>query len=258
MDQAASLRELMNKIGKTQKETVTHSNSVSIISTEDLSGYDHFLRKMAVYYAKNKKTKATLLGVNAQRGLELKDYITEQFDEEDILLRLSSETTVVPGALSFIKEIRKNPVQFDKFTSFVKKIESESNYLFYYVGEGMDNTAINLALLANKIIILAKPTPKSMTQAFNLIKVFYKTNSNNSCGLVIDTSDQNVYEKQYKNLQEIIDNQFKYYIEPIGHFDFKYVSLFNENDVFRQFNFDYLNEDDDKNILSESLIRIGS
>lgn len=246
MDQAAGLRDLMNKIGQNK------GNPIGFISTSDFQNQDMFLQKFAKYsYLVNQKT-ISLIGTETNNGNLFKYLIIEDFELDEMKERLNDGVEAVSGKLSFVSSIKNDIVLSERFIKMIENMENTTNQIFYYAGEGLNATAINLSLMTNKVIIMARPTKKSTNEIINLIKVFTKTNSNKKAAIIIDTKDESLYQEYCKKIQETCWKEFKYYIEPIGYIDNKEIHSKEEKEIFRNCNLKYLNEEDNNKKLSTS------
>jgi cellulose biosynthesis protein BcsQ len=249
LDQAALLREMMSQLQQNEY------GSVAILSTSEIENEDLFLKRMVDYYAKTTKKKTSLMGISGQ-GKEVKEMTMEKKSMDEIKEKQSDYVEWIPGSLHFISELRRNESLMVHFSQEMKKIEEQNEILFYYSGRGMEPTTINLSLASNKMIILMKPTKKSCIEVSKLMKIFSKIDGNNEVGIIVDTIDQEIFEEQIKKIQELCGSEFKYYMEPIGFFELNYAPLLEDEKIFEEFNFNYLNNKQNMKHFSDSILNM--
>jgi hypothetical protein len=260
MDQAASLRELMNKIGRTQRSHPRKGKPFAVMSLGAASGIEVFLKRYVVYLSKCYQKQVGLLGVPERKQTEIRDYLFSNAEEKELIRKLDEGVSVVPGDLAFVGDIRENHLLCEKFLRVIKKMENKHDVLLYYAGDGVHPTSVNLSLLSNTILLVMKPDAKSVMDACSLMKVFGKKNEKKTIGIVVDTYEQACYEKQIKKIQEMAPPGGNYKIVPIGYFDLKYATLFTEEELFAHFTMNPLMEEnaakETSEMLSHSLYRI--
>ena len=234
LDQAALLREMMSQLQQND------AGSVAILSTSEMENEETFLTRMVRYYAHIYHKKSALMGLKQEKN-DLKTMIVENKKMEQIKRNETENVEVVLGDLTFISEWRNDSSFMAKLNQEIKKLEKTNDMLFYYAGKGLNPTTINLSLASSKMIVLMKPTRKSCIEVSKLMKIFSTVDDNNEVGIIVDTIDQEIFEEQIKKIQEFCGSEFNYYMEPIGFFDLHYEPLLEDEKIFEEFNFNYLN-----------------
>lgn len=234
LDQAALLREMMSQLQQNS------ADSVAILSTSEIENEERFLTRMIRYYAHYYGKKSALLGLKRDKH-ELKEQIMKNKAIEEIKQYETDQMEIVSGDLTFISEWRNDASLMIKLNREIKKIEQSNERLFYYAGKGLHPTTINLSLASNKIIVLMKPTNKSCMEVCKMIKIISSINGEHEIGIIVDTIDGEIFEEQIKKIQEFSGSEFNYYMEPIGFFDLHYEPLLEDEKIFEEFNFNYLN-----------------
>lgn len=246
LDQASFLRELMNKTQQVK------TSPVAVLATTDFEETDESLRKIVQHFSDKTQRKITLFGLNEKTQVTLKECMDSNIEIDTIIERLSQKTQNVPGALKFISNLRHDKTSADKLIEHIKRMEKESDTLFYFAGSGMDTTAINLSLRADKVVVLMKPTAQSISELTKYVKIFSKTRKNNELGIILDTSSHTLYREQKNKIQELYWKEFKYYIEPIGFFD-STEENHKTNGFIEDFNPEYLTKRAETKMFSESI-----
>lgn len=267
MDQAASLRELMNKMQVGMKEneettkiekkknSVEKAASIAVISTENSYGVDEMLKRLAVYSAEKRDKKIGILGIEKEKTKELYSCL-EKKRLSFFVKQIDEKVKYIPGSLEILNSIRANKDKVSEFINELEVLENEMDCLFYYAGGEIKNTTINLTLSSNKVIFVLKPTSSSFKEFESYLKVFQRISADMQIGVIFDTNKKETFQKNYKKIQELSWSQFKYYIEPIGYVDLKFISMFDEKEVFERFNTTFLFEETKEKKLSETLLKI--
>lgn len=246
LDQASFLRELMNKTQQVK------TNPVAVLATSDFEIVEESIRKTVQHFSDKTQRKVALFGLDFEMDISLEQCVNMGIDIDVIIERMSQKTLNVPGALKFLSKIRNDKELSEKLVSYIKQMEKESDTLFYYAGRGMDTTAVNLAMRANKVLVLMKPSAQSIDELTKYVKIFSKTKTNNELGVILDTRDVELYKEQTKKIQELYWKEFKYYIEPIGFFDSRMNHRIS-NDFIEEFKTDYLIKKTETKMFSESI-----
>ena len=254
MDQASSLRELMGKMNGKEKED--KAASVAFISMEPVENMNVFLKKLAIYTNQRMDKRICLMGIKEEKEFTLEDYIYRRCEIHELKRTLTRSVDVIHGLLDVIGTIRTSSSSLTKLIQLVEKVEQETDLLMYDAGNQINAVNVNISMAANQIVLVIKPTASSLQDALDYIKILFKMNVQTKIGVIVDSGDLAVSMKQYKKLQEIALSEFNYHIEMVGCFEFKYIPLFAEAEVFEGFNSDFFVKMENKRSFSESLLKM--
>jgi MinD-like ATPase involved in chromosome partitioning or flagellar assembly len=206
------------------QETEPSDLSTAFIFTEGAPYSTALLARISALLKKQKgKHVAYLTGENSEkfdrylRGLTVMEDIVDGFS--------------VSAALSSLEDIREKPLQVKQLITLFETLEKEYDHLLYPAGNQIGACALNSANLSSRIIFVVKPTRKSILEVQSYLSILAKSETEITFGVIVDTSDRELSEKQSMLLQEIAKVRFNYKIEALGCFDLEYIHLFDEHDV---------------------------
>lgn len=229
MDQASNLRMMMNHIHKKKIP-------LAFLSTSDIKGEENFVEKFSSYYANKTKERITILQSKEENERKLSEYVT-----------------VSSVSLEVCTQKQTDKKRIERLSREVETIEQKEERIFYFAGKGIETKSINLSSLAENILFVMKPTKQSVVELINFVKVFHKIEFHPHIMIVMDTGDLKSYEEENKKMEEFCMNHFQSHIKYIGNCELDYLSLFDEEELFKEIDITYLSEQNGTKSLVEAL-----
>lgn len=231
MDQAASLRKLMNKKEENKK------NVISFLNVGENENVEQFIFKFSEYTSKIENGKYVLFGIEKEKNT-LKRYIDGKINKNDFLIENGEDLNIINGRLNFINDIRFEKEKVEKLIEIIREQEKRDNLIFYS-GESTDLSAINLSLNTNKIILIVDEKEKTEQELINVFKILEKLNPNCEIGIIVNTFDQLNYERKIEFCKEV--NQYNdLKIVGVGFFENKYLEFMPAEKIFYNFNMNFM------------------
>lgn len=173
-DQAEALRLKM------MKEERTAARSIAVISGKGGVGKTNFTTNFASSLLAQGKSVIIvdmdigmgnvhiLLGASAPFGL--KEYLTGDRTLEEVI-------TVSPGGLSFISGgsgletvLEWTDGRFERLIQAFEALQQQFDYILFDMGAGASESAIELIVAVDEIIVIATSEPTSITDAYSMMK----------------------------------------------------------------------------------------
>lgn len=257
MDQASSLRELMKKV-KPSAPKKRQAISVSFIAGEGIEGLSDLMKKIAIYSGNELSLPSAYFNSPEDKSDAVELYLEGLCPIDGLFSypNLSNSCKRVLGGMDIIATARQEQSKVNKLRHLIKELEKDRDLILYKAGSAIGSLTINLAQMASKIVFVLKPTHKGILELLSYLRVFSKIGTALEFGILMDTSDNDLFQKQWVYLQEINRREFNYKMEAIGCFDLNYIHLFDEVDVCKPFSMDFFIEPNSKKKLSDSIAQI--
>jgi hypothetical protein len=234
LDQAEILRQMMSG-SETSKMGV-----MALLATTGAKNTHHFLQNVANHYYKANYERVLLLGID--KGFSgIERYLNEDIEVENVKRSISRGIEVIEGSLDILQRIKGNKYKKEKMLDLIQKSEENADLVLYYAGEGLNVNSINLSVMSNRVLLISSPNEQSLNEVIKYCRFIEKMSIDLDIGLVVDTDNPQTYEEHLNKIQELGGSQINYYIEPLGFMDFKYLPLYNQNELFHSFKIDFLN-----------------
>ena len=257
MDQASSLRELMKKV-KHPEKLQSEALPIAFIAGEGVGDCYSLMERIALYQTKENEMKSAYFHpVNEKNDaieLYLEDFCSLESTHSNPSLNLNCWRIL--GSLEVLAKARYEKYKADKLKLLIQETEKERDLIMYRAGDGIGSLTINLAKMASKVVFVLKPTQKGILEFASYLRVFSKVAKHLELGIIMDTSNNDLFQKQWGYLQEINNQEFNYKIEAIGCFDLNYIHLFDEVEVCKAFSMDFFIHQNTKKKLSDSIAQI--
>lgn len=258
MDQASSLREMMKKMKPVASPQKGNTISTAFISGEGVVGTSMLMKKIAQYTANHleKQSAYFLSPVGDNNAVEL--YLDALCPLESVFASPSSDNSCkqILGSLDILSSVRQIPNKANRLRALVKELEKDRDLVMYGAGSSIGSLTINLAAMASKVVFVIKPTNKGVLELLSYLRVFSKVKNPLEFGIIMDTSNNDLFQKQWEYLQEINNRELNNKVEAIGCFDLNYIHLFDEVDVCKPFSMDFFIQQNAKKKLSDSIAQI--
>lgn len=173
-DQAEALRvKMMQADG-------TAARSVAIISGKGGVGKTNFTTNFATaLQAKGKRVIIVdmdigmgnvhiLLGTSA--AYSLKDYLTGERSLEETITESADGLRFISGGSGLETVLEWTEQRFDRLIGAFEKLQQQYDYILFDMGAGASESAIELIVSVDEIIVIATPEPTSITDAYSMVK----------------------------------------------------------------------------------------
>ncbi len=124
------------------------------------------------------------LGIKAQYGLQ--HVLTEEKTLREILCQGPGGVQVATGGSAIPALMSAGPKRMGKFISQLEDLESDTDYLLFDTGAGLDNRVMTFLGLAQLTVLVTTPDPTSVTDAYATVKVATRRAPETEFGLVVN------------------------------------------------------------------------
>jgi flagellar biosynthesis protein FlhG len=190
IDQAQKLRELAEALKKTQQRIIT------VTSGKGGVGKSNVVINLAIAISRMGKR---VLIIDADLGLanvdillglrnrfNLQHVIEGRMKLKDIVVYGPAGVKVVPGSSGIPRIANMSSRKRQEFITSFKELEGEADVILIDTSAGMTKNVINLALLADEIVLVTTPEPSAITDAYAMIKVIHAEKPTARLGLVVN------------------------------------------------------------------------
>lgn len=212
---------------------------------------NYFFRKLVKEHAAFATQSIALLGISDKRSR----YQLEEVLQQEESANVEPGTLILSGSLDRLEEIREHASSRKRFISLIEQLEETHDLFCCYGGEGDSAVGMNLALLANYIVVVVNDSPDAWRKLKQFLEVFSKLGQNTPFGVIVDTSSPTASKEQFNKLQEFTRQRLNYYIELIGFVELKYIPLTQGQEQLESLVFERIWDMENPSPFSEQLLR---
>ncbi len=221
-DQAASLRQKMNKINRKKQ-----AKTIAVVSGKGGVGKSNFTINFALKLIEKKKSVLIIdldigMGnIDILLGLQSRYSIVQMYENH---LSIHDIIEVGPKSIAYISAgsglstvFNMDETKLNYFLDQFNQISSEYDYIFFDMGAGATNESLAYILAADECILVTTPEPTSMMDGYAMIKHIHNKNNQLPFYLLINRADSIKEGKQViRRLQKVTNHFLAKQIEALG------------------------------------------
>jgi flagellar biosynthesis protein FlhG len=221
IDQAQKLRELAAAFKRSQPRIVT------VTSGKGGVGKSNVVINLAIAISRMGKrvliidADLGLANVDILLGLKnrfnLQHVIEGKMKLKDIVVYGPAGVKVVPGSSGIPRIANMSSRKRQEFITSFRELEGEADVILIDTSAGMTKNVINLALLADEIVLVTTPEPSAITDAYAMIKVIHAEKSTARVGLVVNMARTEAEATEVANKIAQVSRQFlNFHVSTLG------------------------------------------
>lgn len=238
-DQAARLRELINKQNPTTKTEIMSKNKktkvIAVTSGKGGVGKTNFTINLS-YALMNLGFKVLLFdadigfaNVDVLLGIMPKYNISDVLHGDkklmDIIAKGPRDLEIISGGSGIHDIMRLENHKVEYILNQFYQLENYADYLLIDTGAGLSNTVFNFINSSDEVIIITTPEPTSLTDAYAMMKALTINNSGLKIKLVVNRVASTEEAKEvYDKLKRVVQRFLSIELEFLGYvYDSKHI-----------------------------------
>lgn len=204
-DQAATLRFRMHE---SQGET---SRSIAIVSGKGGVGKSNFSTNFACALL-SKGKKVIIIDMDIGMGnihillgmapkISLKDYLVEAEGLNEVINRTPEGLDFIAGGSGLDTVLDWSNEMFDRLITAFEQLQKEYDVILFDMGAGATQSAIELLVAIDEIVVISTTEPTSITDAYSMMKFICMRDPDKTLNLVSNRVPKNVGNEAVSRLQ---------------------------------------------------------
>lgn len=154
-----------------------------------------------------------LLGLNSKKNIA--DVISGQSQLKDILIRYQDKLDLLPASSGVLQLERLTLDQRQVLIKDIKEIAENYDYLIIDTGAGLTANVLLFSAIADTVLLVTRPEPTAITDAYALVKVLVKNYQVDHISLLVNqvstaTQGYEVHERLSSVCERFLDTDLGY------------------------------------------------